>query len=131
MFPSGFYSFSFLVSFSFLFVEATSLLSSRTLFFFFFFFNDRAPPEIYPLPLPAALPISARAAAACLVPPPPPRSSRGPRSRDPPVSAAGLSPRGTPVPSLRRRHTSSRSRPSSGRRSPPDRGSAANRAAAR
>src|ERR1039458_739843 len=26
--------------------------------FFFFFFNDRAPPEIYPLPLPDALPIS-------------------------------------------------------------------------
>src|SRR2546430_5953397 len=25
--------------------------------FFFFFFNDRAPPEIYPLSLPAALPI--------------------------------------------------------------------------
>src|SRR5256885_14576225 len=24
---------------------------------FFFFYNDRAPPEIYPLPLPAALPI--------------------------------------------------------------------------
>src|ERR1017187_10679571 len=24
---------------------------------FFFFFNDAAPPEIYPLPLPAALPI--------------------------------------------------------------------------
>jgi len=59
------------------------------------------------------------------------RSSRGPRSQDPPVSAAGLSPRGTPVRSLRRRHTSSRSRPSSGRRSRPDRGSAASRAAAR
>src|ERR1043166_9275363 len=26
--------------------------------FFFFFFNDTAPPEIYPLSLPAALPIS-------------------------------------------------------------------------
>src|ERR1039458_1616983 len=26
--------------------------------FFFFFFNDPAPPEIYPLPLPAVLPIS-------------------------------------------------------------------------
>src|SRR3954465_1394840 len=26
-------------------------------FFFFFFFNDRAPPEIYPLPLPDAFPI--------------------------------------------------------------------------
>src|SRR2546430_5690203 len=32
--------------------------------FFFFFFNDPAPPEISPLPLPAALPISPR-------PPPP------------------------------------------------------------
>src|SRR5258706_12482710 len=28
-----------------------------TLFFFFFFFNDPATPEIYPLPLHAALPI--------------------------------------------------------------------------
>src|SRR5258705_7250953 len=28
------------------------------LFFFFFFFNDPAPPEIYPFPLPDALPIS-------------------------------------------------------------------------
>src|SRR3989454_10794716 len=28
-------------------------------FFFFFFFNDPAPPEIYPLPLPDALPICA------------------------------------------------------------------------
>src|SRR5256885_9389097 len=27
---------------------------------FFFFFNDAAPPEIYPLPLPDAFPISAR-----------------------------------------------------------------------
>src|SRR3954449_6587549 len=32
--------------------------------FFFFFLNDTAPPEIYPLPLPAALPISALAEAA-------------------------------------------------------------------
>src|SRR3989441_280193 len=31
----------------------------RTASFFFFFFNDPAPPEIYPLPLPDALPISA------------------------------------------------------------------------
>src|ERR1039457_1465271 len=36
---------------------AFSCLSS---IFFFFFFNDPAPPEIYPLPLPAALPISTR-----------------------------------------------------------------------
>src|ERR1039458_1162820 len=28
-----------------------------SVFFFFFFFNDPAPPEIYPLPLPDALPI--------------------------------------------------------------------------
>src|ERR1051326_2500241 len=32
--------------------------------FFFFFFNDPAPPEISPLPLPAALPISSTAAPA-------------------------------------------------------------------
>src|SRR5256886_6139148 len=30
------------------------------LIFFFFFFNDPAPPEIYPLPLPDALPICER-----------------------------------------------------------------------
>src|SRR2546422_2743902 len=36
----------------FFFISATSLS------FFFFFFNDTAPPEIYPLPLPDALPIS-------------------------------------------------------------------------
>src|SRR3954465_3273501 len=30
---------------------------SRALFFFFFFFNDPATPEIYPFPLPDALPI--------------------------------------------------------------------------
>src|SRR5256885_7902944 len=35
------------------------LLSDRIPFFFFFFFNDPAPPEIYPLSLHAALPISA------------------------------------------------------------------------
>src|SRR5256884_8546842 len=31
---------------------------SSSVFFFFFFFNDTAPPEIYPLSLHAALPIS-------------------------------------------------------------------------
>src|SRR2546430_7465535 len=31
---------------------------------YFFFFNDTAPPEIYPLPLPAALPIGASALPA-------------------------------------------------------------------
>src|SRR2546430_14154455 len=30
----------------------------KLIFYFFFFFNDPAPPEIYPLPLPPALPIS-------------------------------------------------------------------------
>src|SRR2546427_1160090 len=30
------------------------------LYYFFFFFNDTAPPEIYPLSLPDALPISPR-----------------------------------------------------------------------
>src|SRR2546422_9520765 len=34
----------------------------------FFFFNDRAPPEIYPLPLHDALPISAAAAAPAAEP---------------------------------------------------------------
>src|SRR5258708_12644239 len=46
-------------------IEATSHLScslSRRPFIFFFFFNDRAPTEIYPLPLPDALPISERRA---------------------------------------------------------------------
>src|SRR2546430_7115553 len=33
------------------------LVLSRSLVLFFFFFNDPAPTEIYPLPLPAALPI--------------------------------------------------------------------------
>src|SRR3954466_2468369 len=32
---------------------------------FFFFFNDPAPPEIYPLSLPDALPISARRSSTC------------------------------------------------------------------
>src|SRR2546430_14396110 len=36
--------------------------------FFFFFFNDPAPPEIYPLPLHVALPISARRAGAAVPP---------------------------------------------------------------
>src|SRR5205814_9675625 len=35
-----------------------SLFSSLLFFFFFFFFNDPAPPEIYPLSLHDALPIS-------------------------------------------------------------------------
>src|SRR2546429_8814190 len=34
-----------------------SLFMVSLLCFFFFFFNDPAPTEIYPLPLPAALPI--------------------------------------------------------------------------
>src|SRR3990170_3032611 len=52
-----------------------ALLSFHTPhFFFFFFFNDPAPPEIYPLPLPAALPILAR--------PPIPRRVSGMRNRD-------------------------------------------------
>src|SRR3954449_293336 len=49
-------------------------------FFFFFFLKDPAPPEIYPLPLHDALPISARAASRHRrrrhPPPPPPRSRR-------------------------------------------------------
>src|ERR1035438_3359518 len=36
---------------------ALSSVLLYVLCFFFFFFNDRAPPEISPLPLPAALPI--------------------------------------------------------------------------
>src|ERR1022692_3819261 len=40
-------------------------------FSFFFFFNDPAPPEIYPLPLPDALPIwlPAGSAIVCVEPP--------------------------------------------------------------
>src|SRR3712207_7475915 len=53
-----------------------------------FFLNDRAPTEIYPLPLPAALPI-----------PPPPRPSRRRPPRCPPVAG-------------RHRVSGSRSRPS-------------------
>src|SRR5256885_12998868 len=34
-------------------------------FLFFFFFNDPAPTEIYPLPLPAALPICAHSRGRC------------------------------------------------------------------
>src|SRR2546422_9999993 len=33
------------------------VLHGYTVLFYFFFFNDTAPPEIYPLPLHAALPI--------------------------------------------------------------------------
>src|SRR2546430_15861504 len=35
-------------------------IDTQSPIYFFFFFNDRAPPEIYPLPLHAALPICAR-----------------------------------------------------------------------
>src|SRR3989337_1151617 len=49
--------------------------------FFFFFFNDPAPPEISPLSLPAALPISARRAS---------RSSRSSRVWSPAAVAGGM-----------------------------------------
>src|SRR2546430_1573081 len=49
----------------------------------FFFLNDTPPPEIYPLPLHAALPISKRSGRGSALPglpgPPPPRQSRGRR----------------------------------------------------
>src|SRR2546430_16555514 len=49
--------------------------------FFFFFLNDTAPPEIYPLPLPDALPIS------------PARATRGARARGRRVPAVRRRPR--------------------------------------
>src|SRR5256885_15059508 len=64
------------------------LMGSAPLTFFFFFLNDPAPPESYPLPLPAALPIPPRAlwpaprarradgSHGCELPPP--RASRSP-----------------------------------------------------
>src|SRR5256885_16973354 len=58
---------------------------------FFFFYNDPAPPEFYPLPHPAALPIST-----------PPPCTAPPRS---PLQPDGSSPRPT-----RRRHRPSRDR---------------------
>src|SRR5256886_6247444 len=47
--------------------------------YFFFFFNDPAPPEIYPLPLPVALPISGRGRPAR----PAPRAGRSPAATPP------------------------------------------------
>src|SRR5256885_13538828 len=41
-------------------LEFRLLLRHATALRFFFFLNDRPPPEIYPLPLPAALPICPR-----------------------------------------------------------------------
>src|SRR2546422_11736330 len=67
-----------------------------TILFFFFFFNHPAPPEISPLPLPHALPISRRELpraarrvallplllrGAAAGPPPPRRTTRLPRRR--------------------------------------------------
>src|SRR2546429_9685101 len=49
---------------------------------FFFFFNDPAPPEIYPLPLPDALPICADALARR-------RPRRGAGQHPPPVGGPG------------------------------------------
>src|SRR5256885_15693152 len=44
------------------FLPKRGLMHSRN--FFFFFLNDRAPTEIYPLPPPAALPISGETAVS-------------------------------------------------------------------
>src|SRR5256885_10916944 len=76
------------------------------LYLFFFFFKDTAPPEIYPLPLHDALPISAsrppwpsRPGSSARRPPCPPRpasatTARRPRSR----AAARPAPRRWPRP---------------------------------
>src|SRR5256885_3084219 len=76
--------------------------------FIFFFLIDRAPPEIYPFPLPAALPISPGANPRPARPPLAPRlqyrrsaaspcSSRDPRGAAKPASAlAGLALPGVP-----------------------------------
>src|SRR2546422_8853699 len=68
--------------------------------YFFFFLNEPAPPEIYPLPLPAALPIPLQAADDLLLrqpllPAPPdvaPRGGRGahPSDHAPPQGMVGL-----------------------------------------
>src|SRR2546423_12833548 len=61
-----------------------TMFSQHSLFFFFFFFNDPAPPEIYPLPLPDALPIcSSSRAPRCSI-----AVSRGARTAAGPAPAA-------------------------------------------
>src|SRR3954466_10899412 len=46
-------------------VDLLAVCPSLWFWFFFFFFNNPAPPEIYPLSLPDALPISARRSSTC------------------------------------------------------------------
>src|SRR5258708_1651990 len=58
--------FYFHVSFHFFSTYVITPLFLSPIFFFFFFFNDPAPPEIYPLPLHAPLPIWPR--VACPIP---------------------------------------------------------------
>src|SRR3989449_8571505 len=81
----------------------------------FFFFNDTAPPEIYPLPLHAALPISAQAPPAGVLPAPPrgvppptarPRSGSPARARSQPVRMRSTRLRRCPRSSGRRAHSS-------------------------
>src|SRR3989440_12781342 len=59
------------ILFSFGIISCASNITCLTVlisvFFFFFFFNDPATPEIYPLPLHDALPISGRHGALCAV----------------------------------------------------------------
>src|SRR2546429_8131984 len=61
-------------------------VEERSLRFFFFFLNDTAPPELSPLPLHDALPISPPPGASASVlpsPAPPPRPRLSRRRRDP------------------------------------------------
>src|SRR5256712_10959600 len=81
--PRCFFVLFFVLLFAHYFIVFPPLLSFC---FFFFFFNDPAPPEIYPLPLPAALPIYAGIERD-----PPPRDGAGEtpdRRREPRGQAA-------------------------------------------
>src|SRR2546427_2288520 len=53
------------------------LLATSSLLYFFFFLNDTAPPEIYPLPLPAPFPIYWRGGMPQQPAQPPPAAWRG------------------------------------------------------
>src|SRR3712207_8209175 len=81
--------------------------------YMFFFLNDTAPPEIFPLPLPTPLPISAPPLAGGGALPRLWRRHRGPgRARRDPAAAAAVSVQGL-LGALRRPHRHGAGRPSS------------------